>query len=400
MGLERLRKVVARLPRFSGRVITIGGTNGKGSTTAFLESIYLAGGYRVGAYFSPHLERFNERIRLVGQEVDDAALCAAFAAVEEARVLVSLTYFEFATLAAFVLFSQANLDVALLEVGLGGRLDAVNVWDCDVAVIVSVGTDHKDWLGPDRETIGREKAGIMRSGRPVILGLDPPASVLAEALRIGARAQVAGRDFSYERTGSQWRYRGVKGVRDLPYPALRGTYQLHNAACALAAVDALLALPVSAGAIREGLVDVRLRGRFQTLPGQPTVVLDVAHNTEAAQVLAQTLRDQPVAGRTLAVVGMFQDKPLEATLAVFKGLVDNWYLATLADKRGASATRLAAALADSGQVAQSLCENVESAYQLALQAARPIDRVVVFGSFKTVGAIMSLVFPGERGHDG
>ncbi|MHB8254856.1 MAG: bifunctional tetrahydrofolate synthase/dihydrofolate synthase [Acidiferrobacter sp.] len=388
LGLDRVRAVYGHLAPLSCSVITVGGTNGKGSTTAFLEAIYLAAGYRVGAYFSPHLWRYNERIRLDGHEVEDAVLCQAFAKVEAARGDIPLTYFEFGTLAALVLFAQAACDVVILEVGLGGRLDAVNIIDCDVAVVVSVGTDHKDWLGPDRETIGREKAGIFRAHRPAVIGFDVSESVHSEAARLGALACVGGRDFHYTAERHQWRYVGVKGVRDLPYPALRGSYQLANAACALAAVDALPMLAVSAGALRSGLQDVRLAGRFQSLPGRPRVVVDVAHNEEAAIALAHALREPPAGGRTLAVVGMLKDKPIAGVFRTLLGSFDDWFVATLADPRGADGAFLGSTLAQLGRTPYGVYEDPVAAYEAALMCATPDDRVVVFGSFKTVGVIL------------
>ncbi len=388
LGLDRVRAVYARLPPLSCPVITVAGTNGKGSTTAFLEAIYLAAGYKTGAYFSPHLVRYNERVRIQGREVEDEDLCTAFAQVEVARADVSLTYFEFGTLVALVLFAQAAPDVVILEVGLGGRLDAVNIIDAAVSIVVSVGTDHQEWLGPDRETIGREKAGIFREGRPAVVGFDVSESVLGEAIAKGALPVIANRDFWYTADRYQWRYTGVKGSRDFPYPALRGGYQLGNAACALAAIDALAALPVSAGAVRQGLQDVRLAARFQSLPGTPRVILDVAHNEEAAVTLAQALKEQPVAGRTLAVVGMFKDKPIAGVFRALLGSCDDWFLATLTDPRGADGAFLAAQLALFQCQARGVYQDPVTAFQAARAAALADDRIVVFGSFKTVGAIL------------
>ena len=388
LGLDRVRAVYARLPPLPCPAITVAGTNGKGSTTAFLEAIYLAAGYKTGAYFSPHLVRYNERVRIRGREVEDEALCAAFAQVEAARAGVSLTYFEFGTLAALLLFAEAALDVVILEVGLGGRLDAVNIIDAAVSIVVSVGTDHKDWLGPDRETIGREKAGVFRAGRPAVIGFDVSDSVLNEAIVKGALPLVGNRDFRYTADRQKWRYTGVKGSRDLPYPALRGSYQLRNAACALAAIDALAALPVSAGAVRQGLQNVRLAARFQHLPGSPRVILDVAHNEEAAMTLARALKEQPVAGRTLAVVGMFKDKPISGVFRALRGSVDDWFVATLSDPRGAPGAYLEAQLALLQRPARGVYCDPVTAFKAARAAALVDDRIVVFGSFKTVGAIL------------
>ncbi len=387
-----MRAVYERMAPLSCPVITVGGTNGKGSTSAILESCYRAAGYRTGAYFSPHLMRYNERVRVNAEEATDEALCEAFAAVEEARGDTSLTYFEFGTLAALWLFAQTAVDVAILEVGLGGRLDAVNIVDADVAVVVSVGTDHKDWLGPDRETIGREKAGIFRAGRPAVIGFDVSESVSHEAQRMGARAVIAGRDFRYEESESAWRFLSAAGARDLPYPALRGRYQLANASCALAVAEALPGLALTAQDVRAGLKAVRLAGRFQALPGPgPRVVLDVAHNAEAAHTLALTLNEQRVAGRTLAVVGMFKDKPIIEVFAALRRSFDGWFLASLDDPRGAEAASLEAALRTVGVIPDGLYDDPVDAYGAALGCARHDDRVVVFGSFKTVGAILALI---------
>ncbi len=387
-----MRAVYEGMTPLSCPVITVGGTNGKGSTSAILESFYRAAGYRTGAYFSPHLIRYNERVRVNAEEVTDEALCQAFAAVEEARGATPLTYFEFGTLAALWLFAHTGVEVAILEVGLGGRLDAVNIVDADVAVVVSVGTDHKDWLGPDRETIGREKAGIFRAGRPAIIGFDVSESVAREAHRMNARAVIARRDFHYEESPWAWRFLSAARAWDLPYPALRGRYQLANASCALAAAEALPGLTLTAQDVRAGLQAVRLAGRFQTLPGPgPRVVLDVAHNAEAAHTLALTLNEQRVAGRTLAVVGMFKDKPIIEVFEALRGSFDGWFLASLDDPRGADAVFLEAALRTAGVTPDGLYDDPVEAYTAALGCARDDDRVVVFGSFKTVGAILALM---------
>jgi dihydrofolate synthase/folylpolyglutamate synthase len=381
------------------RVITVGGTNGKGSTAAMLEAILHAAGYRVGAYTSPHLLRFNERVRLQTQEADDDALCAAFARVESARSEVPLTYFEFGTLAALDLFRAQRVEAAVLEVGLGGRLDAVNAFDADAAIVTSIGTDHQDWLGPDRESIGREKAGIFRAGRPAICGdPQPPASIAHTAQALGARLYQVGRDFGFERQPSGWRFWTQTAMRGaLPYPALRGDYQLYNAACALMALETLGAImPVTQNDIRAGLLNAVIPGRFQTLPGVPVRVLDVAHNIEAAQALAATLAAQPVTGRTLAVVGMLKDKPMAAVLRVLANVAHAWYVGGLDQEtaRGARADELCVALQEAGIAAPvEAFADVASAYAAAQAAATPVDRVVAFGSFYTVGAILRLLSP-------
>ncbi len=367
-----------------------------------LEAILHAAGYRVGAYTSPHLLRFNERVRLRTQEVDDSALCAAFARVEAARGEVPLTYFEFGTLGALDLFRAQRLEIAVLEVGLGGRLDAVNAFDADVAIVTSVGTDHQDWLGPDRESIGREKAGIFRRGRPAICGdPQPPASVASAAQMSGAQLYQIGRDFGFERQSAGWRFWTQTAARGaLPYPALRGDYQLNNAACALMALETLgSVIPVTQSDVRTGLLNAVIPGRFQTLPGTPVRVLDVAHNIEAAQAFAATLAAQPIAGRTLAVVGMLKDKPIAAVLRVLSETVHAWYVGGLEQEsvRGASADELRAALQEAAVAAPvHVFADIASAYAAALAAAAPVDRIVAFGSFYTVSAILRASSPVSR----
>ena len=352
LGLDRVRAVLDRLaiPKFCPIVI-VGGTNGKGSTCAMLEAILAAAGYRVGCYTSPHLLRYNERVRIAGREADDAALSEGFRLVEAARGETPLTYFEFGTLAAWVAFARAGLDALVLEVGLGGRLDAVNVFEPDVAVLTSVGLDHQDYLGDTREKIGWEKAHIFRPGKPAIVGdPNPPQSVLEHARAIGAQLLVIGREFGYAADANQWRYFGPGGARGgLAYPALRGAIQLSNAACAIAALDGLRErLPVGAQDIRSGLALVELPGRFQVLPGRPAIVLDVGHNPQAAGVLAENLAAMGPYRRTLAVVGMLRDKDLAGVCAQLRGRVDRWYAATLDNPRGATAGELAAAIAAAG----------------------------------------------------
>ncbi len=293
MGLERVAVVHGKMDaRLACPVITVTGTNGKGSTCAMLEAVLRCAGHRTGLYMSPHLLRYNERVRVRGEAQDDAALIRAFNAVEDARGEVPLTYFEYGTLAALWIFARAGIDVAILEVGLGGRLDAVNLVDADVAVVTSVDLDHMDYLGPTREDIGREKAGIFRAGRPAVCAEpDPPRALLAHALVLGTPIVQIGRDYGYVAEDRQWQYWGPGGRRyGLPVPALRGAYQLSNAATVLAVIDLLRdRLHVPAGAVRDGLITVDLPGRFQVLPGRPAIVLDVAHNPHAARALAATL---------------------------------------------------------------------------------------------------------------
>ena len=399
MGLERVRTVLARLGLASAcPVVTVTGTNGKGSTSAMIEAAMRAAGWRTGLYASPHLMRYNERVRIAGQEATDEALVAAFDAVEDARTSgespVPLTYFEFGTLAALLLFAKSSPDVLILEVGLGGRLDAVNVVDPDVAVVTSVAIDHVDYLGATREDIGREKAGIYRPHRPAVCAdPDPPASLLAAADAAGAHLVRIGREYGYVAEGTQWRYRGPRGERfGLPHPALRGAYQLANAATALVVLDLLHArLPVPAGAVRDGLVTVALPGRFQVLPGRPATVLDVAHNPQAAQALAATLPDMGFFPTTIAVLGMLADKDVDGVIAPLRARIDRWHVATLPGPRGASAARLADALAAAGVDAAAVraFDDVAGALAAAREAAGEADRIVVFGSFLTVAAALS-----------
>ncbi|MHB8454136.1 MAG: bifunctional tetrahydrofolate synthase/dihydrofolate synthase [Acidiferrobacterales bacterium] len=396
LGLDRVRAVGANLglERLPFPVVTVAGTNGKGSTVAMLEMILHAAGYRVGAYTSPHLIDYNERVRTATVSASDADLSSAFERVEQARGQTSLTYFEFGTLAAVDLFRSQHVDIAILEVGLGGRLDAVNLWDAEVAIISSIGIDHTQWLGPDRESIGREKAGIFRAGRPAVCSDPaPPATISQVAAAIGARLLLLGRDFSFERgaTGWTWRSASVHGVRSaLPYPAMRGDYQLYNASGVLMALELLAPrFPVTQGQVRSGLLDAILPGRFQTLPGVPRRILDVAHNAQAAHAFAATLSSQKVAGSTLAVVGMLKDKPMAEVLAALAGVIDRWYLASLVTERGASAQQLQAALRESGgQAPAELYGDVNEAFAAAMSRATAADRIIVFGSFHTVGAIL------------
>jgi dihydrofolate synthase/folylpolyglutamate synthase len=389
LGLERVARVRDRLalaPAFP--LITVGGTNGKGSTCAMLESCLRCAGYRVGCYTSPHLLRYNERVRLNGVEASDAALVAAFERVEEARGQVSLTYFEFGTLAAVALFLEAGLDAAVLEVGLGGRLDAVNAFEPDCAVVVSVGLDHTDYLGPTRGHIAFEKAGIFRAGKPAVVAeADPPASLIGHARDIGADLYLIDRDFGYVGGETQWQFWNWRGKRDgLPLPALRGTYQLANASAALAALDSIRdRLPVEMGAIRRGLVEVDLPGRFQVLPGRPSMILDVAHNPPAAVRLAENLgRLQPRA-RRLAVFAMLKDKDIEGVIAAVSAQLDEWLIAPLPGPRGADLARIERALRTVGVTAPvNGCANVADALQRARERAGPDDKILVFGSFYTV----------------
>jgi len=389
LGLERVIEVFSRLEiSISCPILTVGGTNGKGSTCAMLEAVLRSAGYRTGLYTSPHLLRYNERVRIAGREADDAALCEAFAAVERARGAVPLTYFEFGTLAAFVLFSKENLDAAILEVGLGGRLDAVNVLDADCAVLTSVAIDHVEYLGDSREAIGREKAGIFRSGRPaVVADPQPPNGVLEEIRRVGARPILIGRDFGYRAQGTQWSYWGPAGKRTgLAHPALRGAMQLRNASAAFAALDSLRErLPIAMQDVRRALAGIALPGRFQVLPGRPQVILDVAHNPEAAAVLAANLADSGFAPETIAVFGMLRDKDIAGVVRAVAPRITRWHLATLPGPRGADARFLSSIFLDM-QIQTPIVEHdtVAAALAAARIEAGESDKIIVFGSFLTV----------------
>jgi dihydrofolate synthase/folylpolyglutamate synthase len=385
LGLDRVREVLAALHiELSCPVFTVGGTNGKGSTSAMLESILQVAGFRTGLYSSPHLYRYNERVRIGGQPAADEALCEGFAAVDAARGRVPLTYFEYGTLAAFWTFARSGLDALVLEVGLGGRLDAVNVIDPDCALLTSVGIDHVEFLGSTREAIGREKAGIFRSGRPaVVADPHPPASVLESP----ARLLLLGRDFGYQPQGTQWNYWGPAGKRSgLAYPALRGAVQLRNASAVLTALDCLRErLPVTMQDVRRGLAEVTLPGRFQVLPGRPQVILDVAHNPEAAAVLAANLADSGFAPETIGVLGMLKDKDIGGVLRAVAPRITRWHLATLPGPRGASAQHLLDSLRHEGIAAPaSIHAGVGEALAAARGEAHENDKIVVFGSFLTV----------------
>jgi dihydrofolate synthase/folylpolyglutamate synthase len=369
-------------------VVTVGGTNGKGSTCAMLERILSEAGYRVGCYTSPHLLRYNERVRLFGEDVDDHTLADSFARVEAARGATPLTYFEFGTLAALAVFGEAALDAAILEVGLGGRLDAVNIVDADVAAVVSVDLDHQSYLGDNRESIGFEKAGIFRPGRPAIFGdLDPPRRLKEHAQAIGADLLLLGRDFRYEAHERQWDFIGRKGAkRALPMPGLRGRWQLKNASVALAALDELgERVPVSLGEIKLGLTLARVPGRLQVLPGRPSVVLDVAHNPHAARSLADGLSEMGYFENTFAVFAMLGDKDIGGVADAVRGRIDRWFVAAADAERAAPAKQVAEILAQCGLAAATRSfATVPAALDAARREAGPNDRIVVFGSFHTV----------------
>ena len=393
MGLDRVSRVAQALgltAKFT--VITVGGTNGKGSCCAMLEAMLLHAGYHVGCYTSPHLLRYNERVRIGGREIEDEILCRAFERIEAARGDTSLTYFEFGTLAAVMAFGEAGVDVAILEVGLGGRLDAVNVFDADCALVASVDLDHQDYLGHTREAIGLEKAGIFRAGRPAVCAdAEPPTTLVAHAREIGADLMVIDCDFGYVAEPQQWRYWGPGGKRHgLPYPALRGAFQLGNAAACLTVLDCLRgSLPVTAQDVRGGLLQAEVAGRFQVLPGRPQVILDVAHNPHAARALTANLASMPTGGRTLAVCAMFKDKDIAGVVAATRPYITDWLVADAEGTRGASAAQLAAVLAHAGASAPvAQYSNVAAAWHAACNLAADNDKIIVFGSFLTVAAVM------------
>lgn len=395
MGLERVHAVVRRMGlRFACPVVTVAGTNGKGSTCAMLEAIAGQAGYRTGVYTSPHLVHFEERCRIRGESVQAQALLPHFERVEAAREGGTLTYFEFTTLAILSLMAASELDVAILEVGLGGRLDAVNAIDTDCAIITSIDLDHMELLGPDRESIGREKAGILREGRPAIVSDPaPPHSVIQYAQAIGADLWLQGRDFNFSGDKQQWAWAG-RGRRyaGLAYPALRGANQLVNASGVLAAFEALRhRLPITAQAVRNGLAFVELPGRFQIVPGQPTLVLDVAHNPHSVAALAANLDAMGFFPTTHAVFGAMADKDLAPMFAKVAPLVDRWYFTDLPTPRAASAGELLRrwnALPAKRDVPTSVHASPEDALASAVAAADPADRILVFGSFYTVGGVL------------
>ena len=400
LGLERVRAVAARMGlRVAAPVFTVAGTNGKGSVCALLEAMLRAAGWRTGVYTSPHLLRFEERCRIDGANAAPQVLAAAFARVEAARGEVPLTYFEFTTLGALDAMLRAGVEALILEVGLGGRLDAVNIVDADCAILTSVGVDHTQLLGATREAIGREKAGIMRAGRPAIIcDAQPPASVLAHAAAIGADAWLAGRDFTVQQSGAQWVWAGRgQRVESLPLPALPGAHQLGNAAGAIAALQALKErLPVPEAALRAGLLTAMLPGRLQVLPASgeaPEMVLDVAHNPQAATVLAQALHALGAAPRTHAVFGAMADKDVAGVLACLDDVVDAWYFCDLPTPRAASAGQVLeiwrGATKRVSEVAAATFASPAAALDAAARACCSADRIALFGSFFTVAGVLT-----------
>ena len=404
MGLERIGRVKAALGlQFDCPVITVAGTNGKGSTCAYLESILISAGYRVGCHMSPHLLKFNERAKLNGEEVSDALLLEHFTAVENARVSLvdapTLTYFEFTTLAIMHLFAKAHLDAVVLEVGMGGRLDAVNIVDADCAIVTSIDIDHADFLGGTREAIALEKAGIFRAGQIAVCGDPvPPQTLIDHAEKLGCDLWLQGRDYNFQGDKQQWGWAGrKKRFSGLGYPALRGANQILNASAVIAALMALhQRLPVSAQDIRNGFAMVELPGRFQVLPGQPIVVLDVAHNPHAASTLAQSLERMGYHPYTYAVFGAMADKDIEGVIKPLLNIIDFWFCTDLPTPRAASAHDLASKLQHLGVAVKNgddggieTFSDPAAAYQKALSKASEGDRIVTFGSFYTVAGVMA-----------
>lgn len=397
MGLERVNQVKQRLqlnPKFP--IITVAGTNGKGSTCAMLSRIYHEAGYQVATYSSPHLIRYNERVCVACEPVSDEALCEAFAAIEDARGEIELTYFEYGTLAAMWHFMHSEVDVAILEVGLGGRLDAVNIFEPVCSLVTSIDLDHIEYLGNTRESIGFEKAGVFRSERPAICGdLAAPSSLLQHAGNINADLKLIGRDFFWTKHSrdATWSFKQDNVVLDgLPLPALLGEFQLDNAACALAAIVAMQsALPLRQEHVELGLRNVTLAGRFQTWSSQPNVILDVAHNPHAATALSNNLKSKSCLGRTLAVFSMLADKDIASVVETLKSDIDGWYVSAINHVRGASAEHLLNTIQEHTHEKQIvLCADVVSAYHQACIDATENDRIIVFGSFFTVAEVLHL----------
>ena len=395
LGLERCQWLKLRMGRetLPFPVITVAGTNGKGSSVAFLDAIFRAGGYRTGTYTSPHLVRYNERIRLSGEEVSDDAILRAFARIDDARGDTVVTYFEFATFAAIETFVDANVDIAILEVGIGGRLDAVNVFDPDVALITPIDIDHVKWLGPDRESAGYEKAGIMRAHRPVVVSdPEPPDSVQASAEALDAHRAQSGIDYHVQCQATHWELRGLgRDLMSLPYPTLFGAFQTSNAAGAIVAAQYLHdRLPLDEATIANGIRSATVRGRFEVIPGCPRVILDIAHNPHAAGALARSLILNPCNGATHAVVAMLADKDHTQVIAPLLALVEHWHVAGLDGQRGSSGSTMGNLLRKlTSAEAVSVYDGVSAALVAALDVSAPEDQVLVFGSCHTVGEALT-----------
>jgi len=399
LGLERIAKVAKQLKLLSPSfpVITVAGTNGKGSCVAMLEAIYKAQGYNTGSYTSPHLINYNERIKLSGENVSDELIIEAFQEIDQARGNISLSYFEFGTLAAMLIFHQKNIDVAILEVGLGGRLDAANLWDASLALITSIDIDHIDWLGDNREKIAIEKAGIMRKNIPVISGdPNPPKSIKTEAKRIGALLFQFNQDFSYKTLGNsqwlwKWQYKTHNKQYQLPLPALVGEFQLNNASTVLAGIETLQnKLKVSENAIKKGLLEATAPGRLQIIHESPEWLIDVAHNPHAAKELAKYLKKHPVTGKTYAIFSMLKDKDISQVLSILDKYIDEWHIIGLEGSRGLTINELNQYINDLERKGSIFPHKDISEACLHLKNNSKFeDRVVAFGSFLVVSAVIN-----------
>lgn len=395
LGLARVTGVYRQLEahRKQPPTITVAGTNGKGSCVAFLEAIYLAAGYRVGTYTSPHILKYNERIRINGQPVADSLICQAFDRIDVVRGDVSLSYFEFGTLAALSIFADADLDIQLLEVGLGGRLDAVNIVDPDAAIVTTIALDHVDWLGHTEEAIGREKAGIFRDGVPAIVGdWQPPSSLAQAATEVGATFMQLGQAFSYQKQASTWQWQSDDyAISELPAPAFKGEHQYRNASAAIMAVNTLKRLlPVADDAVRQGVQQARLAGRFQLIAGEPPVLLDVGHNPQAVQTLLDYLGEYFSNNRIHAVFAMMRDKDIPSVLTMMRDRVTHWYLPPMANPRAATTDMLETLFQQQGMSNVSVSfHDVADAYAAARHNARPDELILIFGSFFLVSEYLS-----------
>ncbi len=403
LGLERVSRVWQSLypdTVFPACVITVAGTNGKGSSVAMLEAILLAAGYRVGCYTSPHLLRYNERIRIDGKEATDDSICEAFQRIDQAREQISLTYFEFGTLAALDIFTRQKLDVVILEVGLGGRLDAVNIIDADLALITGIDIDHSDWLGDSRELIGAEKAGILRAGQVAVFsGADMPTSIHDKAISLELDMAVAGEDFHWQNELAGWRLTGRAGNRNgLPVPAMRGDHQFENAAGVIQLLlEGKSKLPVSSDAMRQGLLSAQVAGRFQVIPaGGYRIVVDVAHNQQSMSVLAQNLKKFVIKGRLHAITGMLRDKDIKASLVPLLDVVDAWYIVPTPGERGLAANVFMAKLLELKPEANCRAyETLAEARASVLQFVTEDDTLLVTGSFLVAGEFLAELQPRE-----
>jgi dihydrofolate synthase/folylpolyglutamate synthase len=400
LGLKRIRLVATalNLSTLPFPLISVAGTNGKGSSTAMLQAIYQQAGYKTGVYTSPHLLRYNERIAIAGSPVSDQSLCDAFETIDQARGDTSLTYFEFATLAAAVLFVEEQVDLAIFEVGLGGRLDAVNLWDADIALITSIAIDHEAWLGNNREVIAIEKAGIMRPQTPVVCGdKQPPSTIASEAKRIGAYLIQRTVDFSLDYSNAQddptkWQWHDLrqKITLTLPLPALAGSFQLDNAANVVMVIHQLQTQrPVAITAIEQGLTHTVLAGRLQTIATCPTVLIDVAHNPQSAEQLALYLQQSPHKGKTVVLFSALNDKNVSGIVTPFLTFIDQWYIISLETERGQSAATIKSELSVLGaNNVKTVNNNFKKALQDVKKALKCEDRVVVFGSFLLVSGVL------------